>query len=122
LSNFVSSYRLILIRGGGFRNDSQHDSEFPSTKEKVKESTEGTSKHRVEIDSSAERILRGSFSWKISLIDIIFASDWDLKEIDGFDQCRSLHRIEIPSSVELISENGFLQCTSLNEILFISDC
>jgi hypothetical protein len=62
LSSFVSNYRLILIRGGGSRHDSQHDSELSITEERVKESTEGTSKHRVEIDSSTERIQRGCFS------------------------------------------------------------
>jgi hypothetical protein len=34
---------------------------------------------------------------EISLTDIIFASDYHLKEIHGFTECISLHRIEIPS-------------------------
>jgi hypothetical protein len=90
LSSFVSSYRLILIRAGGSRHDSQHDSELPRAEEKVKESTEGTSKHRVEIDSSTECILRESFSVRISLTDVVFASNCHLREIDGFDRCISL--------------------------------
>jgi hypothetical protein len=54
----VSNCRLILIRGGGSRHDSHHESELSIVEEKVKESTEGTSKHRVEIDSSTGRIQR----------------------------------------------------------------
>jgi hypothetical protein len=56
------------------------------------------------------------------LNEIIFSSDSQLREISGFQQCRSLHRIEIPSSVEVIWKNSFSNCTLLRVVIIRARC
>jgi hypothetical protein len=55
------------------------------------------------------------------LIEVVFASDIDLKQIDGLHKCTSLGRIAIPSSVEILSGGGFSECISLTEVVCASD-
>jgi hypothetical protein len=55
------------------------------------------------------------------LAEVAFASDSNLRKIDGFCDCTSLCRIDIPSSVEIIFCPGFSKCRSLADVVLASD-
>jgi hypothetical protein len=79
---------------------------------------EYTSVSRIEIPPSVAIIPAKSFAGDNSLINVVFAFDCCVREIQGFHRCESLCRIEIPASVEIISHTAFYGCSSLNDIQF----
>jgi hypothetical protein len=105
-----------MVRSGGSRHGSQGWSEMSRAETQMKESTGLASDHQVQIHASTKCTQQDYFYRNTSLTDIVFASDYHLKEIDGFYQCTSLPRIERPCSVEIIHDNGFCGCTSLNAL------
>jgi hypothetical protein len=50
------------------------------------------------------------------LTEVIFSSDSQLQELNGFQRCAALCRVEVPASVEIIK--GFYECDSLRELRF----
>jgi hypothetical protein len=56
-----------------------------------------------------------------SLTEVIFASNSQLRVIDGFENCTSLRQIGIPRLVEKIDIGGFNVYLSLNKVIFASD-
>jgi hypothetical protein len=103
--DILSEVKEILRKGGG----------------SVSEGLLFTAKARVQIAGSVNRIRPNDFRSCISLCEVTFSADSQVREIAGFSQCRSLCRIEIPSSIEIITNTGFSDCESLNEIIFSVD-
>jgi hypothetical protein len=66
--------------------------------------------------------LFNAFSGCEFLTTVIFGSNSQRREINGFRKCTSLCWIEIPSSVRQISDIAFSTCRSFNEVIFASDC
>jgi hypothetical protein len=66
---------------------------------------------RIEIPSSVEIIVQMAFVGCASLNELLFSSNCNLKEIDGFQECAA--RWRIPTSVKIICHGGFSGCTSL---------
>jgi hypothetical protein len=74
---------------------------------------------RIEIAHSIETITDDCFSDATSRQEVIFTSDSDLRELNGFLHCTSLCRIALPASVEIIK--GFDDNPALQEVRFPSD-
>jgi hypothetical protein len=79
-------------------------------------------KSRIQMFSSVPIIISNGFHRCTTLTEGLFASDCQVKTIDGFAEGISLSPIDIPSLVEIIDWNSFLRCTCLMEVVFASDC
>jgi hypothetical protein len=73
---------------------------------------------KLEIPTSIQ-IIDACFGFH-QLQEIVFPLNGSLRELRGFERCRSLPLIEIPASVEIIQ--GFDDCDSLTEIKFPKNC
>jgi hypothetical protein len=109
IASEMDEIRQVLTLSGGSRSESC--STLPGI----------SSNHVVEIDGFVQLIGKNDFNCCSSLETVIFSSESQLREIDGFQHCTSLCRIEIPPSVETIKKSGFHGCTSLIEVIFSSD-
>jgi hypothetical protein len=73
---------------------------------------------KIEIPSSVQIIDSFAFKLCVSLQEICFAADSQLRVIRGFCAGGSFQRFEIPSSVEMIDVEAFYISESLHEVIF----
>jgi hypothetical protein len=74
----------------------------------------------MEIPASVEIIGERAFNRYTALRAIIFLSDSNFREGDGFRQCKSFCRVEIPASIKWIDRIAFSEIGWMRELIFVS--